>query len=776
MSVFKKNIKLLLLIIAIPLLLAEEGQGNEYCFDIEYPTECLYYDLGYFLCCPSEYTVCCSNAQGDIWCCPDDYPICGDVYEDCYSSNTPVTTSLPISTTTIMDIQTTSTVPSVSTTSVPSGTATTTISQYCADDPDNPVECLDYEKQQYWCCPEDSPVCGQGDEYGQCLHQDSSTTTISGGGTATTTIISGGGTAGDFIVGINVRGENNSRPESSGVLPGTSPSEVKPALYNTEGRIIPMWYDKQFPFMGPDVMKKTKEILERKKKRIQTRKIKALDTGEQQDFWVKDEKDKSWRQVTATNRKSGTYSYVFVDNTLTVPDSILEMYATEFDFMYSRVLSPDIGDFYDRDENGKVAILLYDMNDTGSVNMYMGGYFWSKDYMADSETAKYGIRSNEMDVVYIRGDVPTGWEQVGGDFYQYNLTTLVHECQHLIHFCIMVWEQGNSGKSSDVWIDEMMAMSCETMYFKEKLKVDPFFTHPSMQGNGYLSGRIEYYSVDPQKTIRNGHGLCYWDNKGDVLANYSLAYLMGQYLALHSSSGDGVYKDILNYMLSNDVHDYQAVAGAAARTVSGISSWEDLLKSYAIANIANQAGGPFGYNGELFLVANGPTRNKADIHNGGAVYRQVDGQWEPPSGTGPDVQYYDATGTLIPTTVAKGLCAASRMLGSRSHESDILRKFRDRVLFKSDTGEQLVESYYEYTDELTSILVNNPEIALGARKLLLELIPVVQDSIKGREVHIDRSMEQQISDLCDMVWEKAGPGLKDVIEDFQDNNFYENIW
>ena len=635
---------------------------------------------------------------------------------------------------------------------------------YCPD-PENPHECPDYYGD-IWCCPKDSPVCCSdlsaygydvwccpegtkcSENYFECIEDTSTvptsttttvdllttTTTVVAGTTTTipnsetTTTVSISGSDIEFITGINIKGSDAAQSESSGTLPGTSPSVVDTLLYGKDGRPIPLWYDKHFPPLDPELLKKTRELLEEKKKPFRTREIEPYQTGEQKSFWVKDDNDRVWRQVSATNMKTGTYSYIFVDDTLSIPDFDLELYAGEFDIMYGDVLSPNIGDFVDRDGNGKITILLYNMNDGGSINMYMGGYFWMKDYIEDSLTKKQGIRSNEMDIVYIRGNEPTGWEQVGGDFYEYNLTTLVHECQHLIHFGVMVWNQGDSGISSDVWIDEMMAMSTETMYFKEKLKQDFAFSHPGMQDNGYLASRIEYYNADSQGSIRNGHGLTYWDNNGDVLANYSLSYLMGQYLSIHSTSGQGVFKDILNYMISNGVHDYQGVAGAASQSIPGIGSWEDLLKSYAIANMANQAAGLFGYNGEFSLVANGPTINRVSIHNGGAVYRNVGGEWTPPSGTGQNIKFFDSNGTLIPTTVATG-CMASGILGENSAGADLLRNFRDEVLSGSDAGKELMELYYKHTAELTSIMLNDPDIKAEAGRLLLKLLPLINKGL-----------------------------------------------
>lgn len=458
-----------------------------------------------------------------------------------------------------------------------------------------------------------------------------------------------------YVACANINGSDNAGAESSGTLPGSSPTTIAPVLRTDDGRVIPMWYDGVFPPLDPTLLEETKKILEDKKKIQATIKVKTYSTGDAQQFWVKDDNDAAWRQVTATLKKTGSYGYLFVDNALSIPDASLQLYATEFDTMYS-VLAANLGAFVDRDDNSKVVILLYDINDSGSINGYLGGYFWSKDYYADALTRQQNIRSNEMDMIYIRGDKPAGWDQSGLDFYEYNLTTLVHEYQHLVHFGKLVWSSGQT--SSDVWIDEMMAMAAETMYFKEKLRLNPSFTHPDMLPGGYLSGRIEYYNQDPGSSIRNGHGLTYWNNNGDVYANYTLSYLFGQYLSLHAANGQAIFKSILDYMIANSVTDYQAVAGAAVSSISGIATWEDILKNWAAANLVNKSSGLAGYKGAFTLTAHGPTSNPAYIYNSGIVYRQIYSTWTPPTDAGANIRYYvfddsgNFTGTTTSTTPA----------------------------------------------------------------------------------------------------------------------------
>lgn len=650
-------------------------------------------------------------------------------------------------------------------------------SEYCPPPgyPDYPIECIDYDLGYWWCCPEDYPICGEGEDAGNCFQNgpttttapSSATTTISGD--PTTTTIPGTTDGNDFVVGININGEDAPNTESSGTLSGTSPSVVLPLLYRKDGRPIPLWHDRIFPPIEPILLEQTREML-KEKKDLQILKIEPYSIGDQAQFWVKDDRDLIWRQVSATVKKESTHSNIFVEDSLSIPDATLELYAIEFEIMYD-VVANNIGVFSDRNGDGKVAILLYDMNDGGNINGYMGGYFWSKDYVEDSLARMQGIRSNELDIIYIRGKKPIGWEQLGGDFFEYNLTTLVHEYQHLVHFGIKVWTQGNNGDFSDVWIDEMMAMASETMYFKHKLQADSSFTHPSMEGAGYLADRIAYYNMDPQNNIRNGHGLTYWDTNGDVFSNYSLSYIFGQYLATHSETGQDIFRAILDYMIANSVHDYRGVVGAATQKISGISSWEDLLKNFGIANMSNQANGLFGYNGAFILTPHGPTSNKVYIHNSSFVYRKISGQWTAPPDAGPNIRFYtfDTSGSIATTTVSDedSGCLTSDILGKDTNEVNLIRDFRDEVLRNSPVGEELIELYYQHTAELASIMIRNRDIRSSIQSLIISSLPAIEAAIENRRITISHDVIQLLYKTCDAISGEANSDLAEAIEMLQ---------
>ncbi len=638
-----------------------------------------------------------------------------------------------------------------------------------------PVCCVDYTGTYYWYCAQ-GQACGTSDD--ECIGSATTTTTSIAGGTTTTTTIAGtstttvpggsstttttggGGTSSGFIVGVNTNGQDVATVQSSGTLPGTSPSVSSGMLYDREGRVVPQMYDRVFAPLDPDLIERAFD--DAGQQSIAAAAISAYGVGDQRSFWVKDEKDTAWRQVAATVKKESTHGILFVEDSLSIPDATLDTYIQEFEVMYT-VVGDNIGTFTDRDGNNQVSILLYAINDGGSVSGYTGGYFWMKDYFTDAETSAQGIRSNEMDIIYIRGDEPAGWEQVGGDFYASNLTTLAHEYQHLVHFGIKVWVPQDANGASDTWIDEMMAMATETMYFKKKLADDPTYTFDGMQGSGYLTQRIQYYDADMNGSIRNGHGLTYWNSNGDVLANYALSYLFGQYLSIQSSKGQGIFKEILDYMQANSVNDYRAVAGAAAQSISGVQTWEDLLKSWAIANMANSPTGLFGYQGALSVTPKGPTTAITTMNSGGVVYRLVTGEATAPRNAGRDVKFYDANGNQL--AGGSSSCAASQVLGGDSFEANLLRRFRDDVLKGTPDGSYLAALYYHHSDELKGLMAADASLKAETASVLLRLLPALQNILEGNAPVVLPGLQADIDALCESISGLASPGLQDALEE-----------
>ncbi len=573
-----------------------------------------------------------------------------------------------------------------------------------------------------------------------------------------------------YVAAINPDGSSGALTASSGILPGTNPNaaiSVRSPL-RASGDDFPMalWQERKFPKIDPGSLRQTKQFLADRRASKAAPGMQAYAQGQQKSFWVKDDNDFAWRQVEATCKKESAHGYVFVDDSFPVPDSSIALYAEEFDVIYEE-MQGNMGVFADRDGNGKVSILLYAMNDSGTTAGYIAGYFWDKDYL----DAAADSHSNEMDIIYIRGNQPGGWDTVEstyGNFYTFNIATLAHEYAHMVQFSMISWNTG-SGSTADVWIDEMMALAAETMYFKEKLRTAPGFTHPDMLPGGYLASRIKYYTQDAGYAIRNGHGLTNWEYSGQTLANYSLSYLMGQYLSVHALRGQKIFKDILDYMLAHDTFDYQAVGAVAVWQLPGTCSWDDLLKHWAAANLLNKPSGHAGYKNAFELKAHGPTANPAHINNGGIVYRKVLTLAIPADAEPPLIFYFfDDNGLPLRGKKTWDSCAAKNLLGSDHSGLACLYTLRDRVLGRTETGIRLAALYYRHTAEVSLLLEKYPALRAHMLHLLVDMLPLARKLATATIPAVPQALLTECAAGLDALGTLGSPELQQALSTVQE--------
>ena len=569
-----------------------------------------------------------------------------------------------------------------------------------------------------------------------------------------------------YLAAINPDGSSGPYTAASGILPGSNPddpaSRIAPLHLKNDAIHMPLWQERRLPKTAPGMLQSARMFFEKKRQTIQALELTAYAIGQQKSFWVQDENDVLWRDVTATCAGESQYSYIFVDESLSVPEAAVQLYAGEFDEMHG-VVQDTIGSFADRDNNGKVAILLYNINDNSTISGYLAGYFWNKDYL----DAAVDSHSNEMDLIYIRGNQPSGWDTIEstyGDFYTFNLTTLAHEYAHMVNFSTIAWNTG-TGRTADVWIDEMVALAAESMYFKEKLLANPGFTHPDMLPGGYLASRIKYYSQDAGYAIRNGQGLTCWTYSGDTLANYSLSYLMGQYLALHAVHGQKIFKDIIDYMVAHDTLDYQAVGAVASQQISGIASWNDLIKNWAAANLLNKPSGRAGYENAFELKAHGPQTNPARINNSGIVYREVSTFLIPPAADPSLIFYFfDDTGLFLKEKKPlSSRCTAKSLVGAAHPAIAGLYELRDRVLGRTETGIRLAALYYRHTAEVSLLLAQQPALRASVLHLLVDMLPVARTLATDRGPAVPKALLTRCAAVLGDLSDHGNPELQQAL-------------
>jgi hypothetical protein len=317
-------------------------------------------------------------------------------------------------------------------------------------------------------------------------------------------------------------------------------------------------------------------------------------------FWAQDIEG-NWYTVEAVKQVEGTHCIIYTDILETVENADITDIITEYDTGITGIhdkITGAFGDVYDMESsgfgNGKVILLLLDIKDgyTG-LGGYVAGYF-DPTHMYDPGTY---ATSNKADMLFI--DIYPGLSHMSSLY-----ATIAHELQHLINFSQTTLK---SKPRKDLWIDEGLSTAAEYIYDQDD-KID----------------RIAYFNTS--HTIPYGNNFFVWEGfweqeYGDVLADYTTAYLFFRWLGIHASNGTGIYKDIIdNPDPYYDYGDYRSVTqAAAARNINPPgpgSDWEKLLGAWMLANYYKSSTGFYGYKGDTKIAAITVTRFTCTDHAG----------------------------------------------------------------------------------------------------------------------------------------------------------------
>jgi len=212
--------------------------------------------------------------------------------------------------------------------------------------------------------------------------------------------------------------------------------------------------------------------------------ILADTVGQQRTFWAYNWVTDTDYQLTATCKKVGAHSYIYLENGQSVSDATLTNIMNEFD---NNIYLTDTSVFGSEpnpgiDGDSHVYILLLDILDgwTGTPphTGYIGGYFWSGNEYPTSQVP----HSNEKEMFYMDIHPATpGSTQFYG--------TLAHEFQHMIHW--------NHDAGEETWVDEGCAdlamFVCE--YGHPASHLQSFLGSPNEQLNEWHGGLEDYGSA-----------------------------------------------------------------------------------------------------------------------------------------------------------------------------------------------------------------------------------------------------------------------------------------
>lgn len=191
------------------------------------------------------------------------------------------------------------------------------------------------------------------------------------------------------------------------------------------------------------------------------------------------------------------------------------------------------GNHTDVDKNGKIIILLFEINSNyeGSV---VTGYFYSGDLIL-------GYHNNAeilyMDIKLVNEDP------------QYMAGTIQHEFQHLINFNVNYIE---SNKEMSTWLNEALSESTSVLFspYTVNSRINEF--------NLSTSGYYCFYT---------------WDLPLNVFANYPSASVFMNWLYEKNSRNSSVFQSIAK---DSSANDYQRVFNNV-NSFTSASSWDDLL-------------------------------------------------------------------------------------------------------------------------------------------------------------------------------------------------------
>ncbi|RKO62845.1 Peptidase M30 [Caldibacillus debilis GB1] len=344
----------------------------------------------------------------------------------------------------------------------------------------------------------------------------------------------------------------------------------------------------------------------------------SYQVGDKKDFWVTDLVTYEDYQIEAELLYSGTEANVWVHNNQ-ITKTQAEQLGKEFDQkIYSAVVN-HFGKESDVDGDGKINILCFDIQDGfAGYGGYVAGYFYGRDLHNDPY-------SNRSEIFYIDTYPTMGMSGTKDVTKAYS--TLAHEFQHMVNYNQNVLIEGNY-LGMDTWLNEALSMAAEQIYLGK-----------------VLSDRIDYYNVS--ESIREGHSLLFWDSYGDVLANYSLSYLFGQYIKLQAGQGNAIFKEIIQ----DPNEDYRAVESVIKKYIDPSLTFGKMMTNFRVALLKKEPTGLYGFKGdpgfdriEPRIYTGGPTY----LFGGGAIVKKINmDNFTEPADKGEQVTYTYVRGDEI---------------------------------------------------------------------------------------------------------------------------------
>ena len=332
-----------------------------------------------------------------------------------------------------------------------------------------------------------------------------------------------------------------------------------------------------------------------------------------------------------------------------IDTSYAQTVADEFDSKYT-LMNSSFGDFNDKEGNGKVNLLFYNIDDGWEPGQgYVAGYFWSSDLTTYNSSPMLHIDTYPgIQWVTTAGETKTELDGCYG--------TMVHEFQHLINYS----ETG--GMST--WLNESFSAAAEEICYPSssiRSRIQSWHDH-YWSASSELSNPPTEYAYNSAYDLHKGGSMYAWNsNADDIYARYAIVSLYSQYLFSHASNGNAVFKTVIDAVAGGTT----ATTAVANAMGTNIATLFGNFVTAMVANCHDSYDGLYsftmqdGYDpADYYNVADiysllSPvvfTGTSATIYGGGfIVVKPVNGVFTPPSGASSSLKYVGISLSTEPT-------------------------------------------------------------------------------------------------------------------------------
>ena len=286
-----------------------------------------------------------------------------------------------------------------------------------------------------------------------------------------------------------------------------------------------------------------------------------------------------WFNIPAHLLKVSDNLAIYLQNGQNISAYALNKLAQEFDYYYTSMTNI-YGTHSDIDANGKIIILLMDINKTkGSGNQVLG-YFNPSDMHGN----------NKGEILYM--DISNANNKTDNA-----IGTIIHEFQHLINYSYVISGERNEMSS---WLNEALSESTSILFNKATVE-------SRIEGFNNINYYCFYTWDIPTNISNNG--------KNNTHVNYPSASVFMNWLYQKNGSNETIFKTIAS---SKELGDYKKVLSAASG-ISGLSgaTWDGLLLNWMSEIVTN--GLTFTNNGKSVKATNNLASGNVSLYPGAMV-------------------------------------------------------------------------------------------------------------------------------------------------------------